>query len=71
MQVNVTDGQLPYPFGHDVTGYEVKDLSAALDKAKAAGVKVLSPQFDAKDRSMVIVEFPGGYIAEIHAARLD
>ncbi len=67
MLVIVTDGHLPYPFGHDVTGYEVHDLAATLDKAKAAGAELVSPKFDATDRSTAIVKFPGGYIAEIHA----
>jgi hypothetical protein len=67
MQVNLTDGHLPYPFGHEITGYDVKDLDATLDKAKITGAKVLSPRFDAKDRVTAIVEFPGGYIAEIHS----
>ena len=69
MQVNVTDGHLPYPFGHEISGYEVSDLSATLAKATAAGAKVLSPRYDAADRSTVIVQFPGGYIAEIHAPK--
>ncbi|HEY6302353.1 MAG TPA: hypothetical protein VIX14_04745 [Terriglobales bacterium] len=30
MQVLVTDGHLPYPFGREMTGYQVKDLSATL-----------------------------------------
>jgi hypothetical protein len=67
MQVMVTDGHLPYPFGREITGYEVRDLAATLEKAKAVGVEILSARFDAADRSTVIVEFPGGYIAEIHA----
>jgi predicted enzyme related to lactoylglutathione lyase len=45
----------------------VQDLSATLEKAKAAGVKILSPPYTAKDRTTAIVEFPGGYIAEIHS----
>lgn len=67
MQVMVTNGHLPYPFGHEVTGYEVKDLDATLDKAKATGAKMLSARFDSNDRASAVVEFPGGYIAEIHA----
>jgi predicted enzyme related to lactoylglutathione lyase len=67
MQVLVTDGHLPYPFGHEITGYEVKDLSATLEKAKAAGVKILSAPYTTSDRITAIVEFPGGYIAEIHS----
>lgn len=70
MQVLVTDGHLPYPFGHEITGYEVEDLSATLEKAKSSGAKILSAPYGAKDRSSAIVEFPGGYIAEIHSARL-
>jgi predicted enzyme related to lactoylglutathione lyase len=66
MLVLVTDGHLPYPFGHEITGYEVNNLGAILDKAKAAGAKVLAAPFEARDRSSAIVEFPGGYIAEIH-----
>jgi predicted enzyme related to lactoylglutathione lyase len=67
MQVLVTDGHLPYPFGREVTGYEVKDLAATLDKAKAAGAKILSAPYTMKDRTSAMVEFPGGYIAEIHS----
>src|SRR5580658_4159185 len=37
MQVLVTDGHLPYPFGHEITGYEVRDLGATIEKAKASG----------------------------------
>lgn len=70
MQVNVTDGHLPYPFGHEITGYEVKDLSATLAKATTAGAKVLSPTYESADRSSAIVQFPGGYIAEIHALKM-
>jgi predicted enzyme related to lactoylglutathione lyase len=67
MQVLVTDGHLPYPFGRELTGYQVKDLSATLEKAKAAGAKILSPPYAANDRSSAIVKFPGGYIAEVHS----
>jgi predicted enzyme related to lactoylglutathione lyase len=67
MQVLVTDGHLPYPFGHELTGYQVQDLGATLEKAKATGAKVLSAPYKATDRTTAIVEFPGGYIAEIHS----
>jgi predicted enzyme related to lactoylglutathione lyase len=67
MQVLVTDGHLPYPFGHEVMGYEVHDLSATLEKAKAACVKILSPPYTTDNRTTAIAEFPGGYIAEIHS----
>jgi predicted enzyme related to lactoylglutathione lyase len=67
MTVLVTDGHLPYPYGHEMTGYEVSDLAATLDKAKANGAKVLVEPFISGKRQSAIVEFPGGYIAEIHA----
>jgi hypothetical protein len=66
MLVLVTDGHLPYPFGFETTGYEVRDFGATIDKAKAAGVKTLSVPYTTRDRTSVLVEFPGGYIAEIH-----
>jgi predicted enzyme related to lactoylglutathione lyase len=69
MQVLVTDGHLPYPFGREITGYEVSDLAATLERAKAAGVKVLSPPYTTRDRITAILQFPGGYIAEVHSAR--
>jgi hypothetical protein len=67
MQVMVTDGHLPYPFGHEVSGYQVQDLGATLEKAKAAGPKILFGPYAAKDRTTAILEFPGGYIAEVHS----
>src|SRR5713226_1747840 len=65
--VLVTDGHLPYPYGREVTGYEVANLSDTLSKAKAAGVAVLVDPYKADDRNAAIVQFPGGYIAEIHS----
>jgi len=62
----VTNGHLPYPFGHEITGYQVQDLAATLAKATAAGAKILSPPYKMADGATAIVEFPGGYIAEIH-----
>ena len=54
-------------YGREITGYEVSDLSETLAKAKAAGVEVLVPPYTAEQRDAAIVEFPGGYIAEIHS----
>jgi hypothetical protein len=67
MLVLVTDGHLPYPFGHEVMGFEVQELDATLEKAKASGAKLLSAPYAAAGRDSAIVEFPGGYIAEIHS----
>lgn len=68
MVVLVTDGHLPYPYGHETTGYQVSDLSSTLDKAKAAGVRVLAGPYKVDGRDAAVVDFPGGYIAEIHSA---
>ena len=68
MTVLVTDGHLPYPYGHELTGYEIEKLSDTLTKAKAAGATVLAGPYAADHRDAAIVQFPGGYIAEIHAA---
>lgn len=67
--VLVTEGHLPYPFGREVTGYAVNDLKATLDKATAAGARVLSSPVTTPSRTTAAVQFPGGYIAEIHSAR--
>jgi predicted enzyme related to lactoylglutathione lyase len=64
----VTDGHLPYPYGWEVTGYEVTNLAETLAKAKAAGVEILVAPYRADQRDAALVQFPGGYIAEIHSA---
>lgn len=67
MVVYVTNGHLPYPYGRENTGYEVDDLDATLAKAKTFGVTVLVAPYPSDGRRSAIVEFPGGYVAEIHA----
>jgi hypothetical protein len=66
MTVIVTNGHLPFPYGRETTGYEVKDLSSTLRAAKVSGVAILVPSYSVDGRQAVIVEFPGGYVAEIH-----
>ncbi|KAF1068331.1 MAG: hypothetical protein GAK45_01395 [Pseudomonas citronellolis] len=66
MVLLVTDGHLPYPYGHETTGYEVADLGATLGKATGSGAKVIVAAHDEAGRRAAIVEFPGGYVAEIH-----
>jgi predicted enzyme related to lactoylglutathione lyase len=63
----VTDGQLRYPYGREMTGYEVTNLADTLTKAKASGVDVLLPPYKTDKRESAVVQFPGGYIAEIHS----
>ena len=63
----VTDGHLPYPYGREMTGYEVANLTETIAKAKTAGVDILVPPYKSDERDAAIVQFPGGYIAEIHS----
>src|SRR5579872_6379586 len=67
MAVLVTDGHLPYPYGREMTGYEVANLADTLEKAGAAGVSVLAGPYSVDRRNSAMVQFPGGYIAEIHS----
>jgi hypothetical protein len=64
--VHVTDGHLPFPYGHELTGYEVADLADTLAKAKTVGVAILAGPYAADQRNAALVQFPGGYIAEVH-----
>ena len=66
--VLATDGHLPFPYGREHSGYEVPDLEATLNKAQAAGAKVLVEPYTAESRIAAVVQFPGGYIAEIHSS---
>jgi hypothetical protein len=65
--VLVTDGHLPYPYGHEVMAYEVTDLAGTLVKAKASGATVLVEPYASDHRQASMVVFPGAYVAEIHA----
>jgi predicted enzyme related to lactoylglutathione lyase len=66
--VLASNGQLPWPYGREITGYEVANLADTLGRAESAGVSVLVRPYTANGRSSVMVQFPGGYIAEIHSA---
>jgi len=66
MTVLVTDGHLPFPYGREIMGYEVSDLTATLAKARAAGATILTSPYTSGGRRAAMVEFPGSYIAEIH-----
>jgi hypothetical protein len=67
MAVLVTDGHLPYPYGRELTGYEVADLKTTLAKATASGATVLVAPFVSEGRQSAMVQFPGGHVAEIHS----
>jgi predicted enzyme related to lactoylglutathione lyase len=66
--VLVTDGHLPYPYGHEMTGYDVPEIAETLTKAKASGATILIGPYKTDGREAAIVDFPGGYIAEIHSS---
>jgi len=66
MALFVTDGKLPYPYGRETTGYQVADVDATLAKATATGATVLSPSYALAGGHTAVIEFPGGYVAEIH-----
>jgi predicted enzyme related to lactoylglutathione lyase len=66
LTVLVTDGHLPYPYGRESTGYEVSRLKDTLAKAELLGVSILVQPYSSSGRNAAIVEFPGGYVAEIH-----
>jgi hypothetical protein len=68
LTVLVTDGHLPYPYGREVTGYEVANLADTLAKAKVAGATIVVAPYTSDQRDAALVQFPGGYIAEIHSA---
>src|SRR6201987_20023 len=67
LTVFITDGHLPYPYGREMTGYEVANLADTLTKAKEAGVEDMVPPYKTEERDAAVVRFPGGYIAEIHS----
>lgn len=65
-QVLVTDGQLPYPYGRELAGYQVGDVAAVVAKATAAGARVVVPAAHVGNTTSAMLQWPGGYIAEIH-----
>jgi hypothetical protein len=67
MTVFVTDGHLPYPYGRELAGYEVAYLQETLSKAKTSGAIVLVEPFVSGHWQSAMIQFPGGYVAEIHA----
>jgi hypothetical protein len=48
-------------------GYDVDELSDTLMKAKAAGASVVIGLYSVAGRKAAMVQFPGGFIAEIHS----
>ncbi|SEO90099.1 hypothetical protein SAMN02800692_2635 [Luteibacter sp. UNC138MFCol5.1] len=67
--VLVTDGHLDWPYGTELTGYEVSDLDATLARARESGAKVVVDAHAEGDRRAAMVQFPGGHVAEIHSGQ--
>ena len=71
MMVFVSDGKLPFPFGRETTGYQVDDMAATLARAAGNGVTVLVPPARTSAGNLsAMIQFPGGYISEIHDGAL-
>ncbi|UPG88012.1 glyoxalase [Luteibacter aegosomaticola] len=66
--VLVTDGHLDWPYGTELTGYAVGDLDATLGRARSTGAKVVVDAHAEGERRSAVVQFPGGYVAEVHSA---
>ncbi|WP_265443717.1 hypothetical protein [Flexivirga meconopsidis] len=66
-----TNGHQPYPYGWDFTGFVVDDLTATLATATAAGAQVVADPHTANGRTSAMVQFLGGFVAEIHQVSAD
>jgi hypothetical protein len=60
----VSDGHLPYPYGHEISGYEGVEFGR--HSGKGQGCRRYG--FDGA-LLLAMVQFPGAYIAEIHSSK--
>lgn len=67
--VLVTNGHLDWPYGTELTGYEVADIDATLKRAKDSGARIVVDAHAEGDRRAAMLQFPGGYVAEIHSGK--
>jgi hypothetical protein len=58
---------IPFPFGSERTGYLVTDMDVAILAARATGADLLVTSFNDPIGRDAIIQWPGGYIAEIHS----
>jgi hypothetical protein len=56
----------PAPSSTSSTGYEVSSLTDTLAKTESLGVGIFVQPYSSSGRTAAIVEFPGGYVEEIH-----
>lgn len=68
MAIFVTDDHRPLPCGRELTGYETPNFERPLEKTKGRDAIILVKPFISDERQSAIVQFPGGYIAEIHSS---
>ena len=54
--------------GRELAGYEVANLAGTLAKATGAGIRIVVAPFETDQWQADMVQFPGGFIAYIHAA---
>jgi hypothetical protein len=66
VDVLVTNGQLPFPYGKEHDGFQVSDVVVTVQRAVNSGATALTDPIFANGRTSAIIEFPGGFIAEVH-----
>ncbi|MFI9272078.1 VOC family protein [Kitasatospora sp. NPDC052896] len=59
-----------HPFGHEVSGIAVPDLTDTVAKARANGAPVLWGPYAGQGGHSAMVRFPGGFVTEIHDGTL-
>src|SRR3989449_1137970 len=57
---------VPYPFGHERTGYLVTDMDAAVRAARSAGADVIVAPFNDPIGRDVVIQFPGGVNTQLY-----
>jgi hypothetical protein len=68
--ISTADGDSNYPFGDEVSGVSVANLTTTLAKARANGASVLWGRYAGQGGDSTLVRFPGGFVTEIHDGTL-
>jgi hypothetical protein len=68
--ISTADGDYNYPFGDEVSGISVANLTTTLAKARANGATVLWGPYAGQGGDSALVRFPGGFVTEIHDGTL-
>jgi hypothetical protein len=64
------DGHPPFPFGREASGISVRDLALTLTKATQNGASVIWGPYGSPAGHSAVVQFPGGFITEVHDGQL-